>query len=84
MAELHNREIDSLLVEGGPTLAASFLEDNLVDKVMIFIAPKIVGGRKAPSAVGGKGVDKLVNAWNLKNISIKRLGEDILIEGYFI
>lgn len=84
MTELHNREIDSLLVEGGPTLAASFLEDNLVDKVMIFIAPKIVGGRKAPSAVGGKGVDKLVNAWNLKNISIKRLGEDILIEGYFI
>ena len=51
---------------------------------MLFRSPKIVGGRKAPSAVGGKGVDKLVNAWNLKNISIKRLGEDILIEGYFI
>ncbi|HOB16736.1 MAG TPA: bifunctional diaminohydroxyphosphoribosylaminopyrimidine deaminase/5-amino-6-(5-phosphoribosylamino)uracil reductase RibD [Defluviitoga sp.] len=84
MKELHNRQIDSVLIEGGPTLAASAIEEGLVDKAMIFIAPKFIGGKNAPSALGGKGVEKLKDAWNLKNVSIKHFQEDLLVEGYFI
>ena len=56
LEELGSRSIQSVLVEGGSTVAGEFVDAGLVNKVTFFIAPKIVGGTDAPSAVGGKGL----------------------------
>ncbi|MBZ4664930.1 bifunctional diaminohydroxyphosphoribosylaminopyrimidine deaminase/5-amino-6-(5-phosphoribosylamino)uracil reductase RibD [Mahella sp.] len=82
MRELHKREIDSVFIEGGPTLAASAIEEGLVDKAMVFIAPKLTGGNGL-SALGGNGVARMADARRLSDVSIKRFEDDVLIEGYF-
>lgn len=71
----------NILVEGGGELAAGLVERNLADRFLFFIAPRIIGGRTAPTSVEGDGVLKLNRAPALKNISIKRFTDDILIEG---
>ncbi|MGN0033419.1 MAG: bifunctional diaminohydroxyphosphoribosylaminopyrimidine deaminase/5-amino-6-(5-phosphoribosylamino)uracil reductase RibD [Candidatus Limimorpha sp.] len=73
--------IDSLLLEGGGTLNASFLEAGCVDEVYCFIAPKIIGGKTALSPVSGHGIEKMSNAIALSDISVKRIGDDTLIIG---
>ncbi len=82
LKRLGELEITSLLVEGGGRINASFLENDLVDKVLFFIAPKIIGGEKALTPVEGEGIERIKDAIKLKNISIKRFGEDMLVEGY--
>lgn len=82
MEELYKRGIDSLLVEGGGTLAAAFLEEGLADKVAIFIAPVIVGGAGAPTPVMGTGAEFIREGYRLKYQSITPFGQDILVEGY--
>ncbi|MBU1038379.1 MAG: bifunctional diaminohydroxyphosphoribosylaminopyrimidine deaminase/5-amino-6-(5-phosphoribosylamino)uracil reductase RibD [Candidatus Omnitrophica bacterium] len=72
--------ITDLLVEGGGELTASFIEQKLVDQFIFFIAPKIIGGRDARTAVEGRGVDKVKDALKLKNVSTRILAGDILIE----
>ena len=74
--------IDSILIEGGSTLAFSALTDGIVDKVVSFISPKILGGKMSPTPVGGKGIEKMNQAIQVSDWKIKRSGEDILIEGY--
>jgi diaminohydroxyphosphoribosylaminopyrimidine deaminase/5-amino-6-(5-phosphoribosylamino)uracil reductase len=82
MKKLGEMGITSLLVEGGSSLNSHALECGIVDKVMFFIAPKIIGGKESFPSVGGKTFRKLSEAHQLKNITLKRIGEDILIEGY--
>lgn len=82
MTEIYKREIDSVLVEGGGTVAASFIEKGLVDKVAMFIAPVIVGGRNAPTPVMGHGVDSINKGFRLKHQKLQAFGNDVLIEGY--
>ena len=82
MYELGKLEITSLLIEGGAEINASSLGSGIVDKVLFFYAPKIIGGADALGMVGGEGVEKLHDAINLKNIRVRRLGDDILVEGY--
>ena len=82
MNELAEREITSILVEGGGTLHFSMLKENLVDKVFAFIAPKILGGNNALTAVEGAGFEKLSDVVRLKNFSAEKIGEDFLIGGY--
>lgn len=74
--------IDSLLVEGGSTLNFSILKENLADKVISFIAPKILGGEESKTPVGGEGFEKLEDAVLLDNIKISVFDEDIMIESY--
>jgi diaminohydroxyphosphoribosylaminopyrimidine deaminase / 5-amino-6-(5-phosphoribosylamino)uracil reductase len=74
--------ITSILVEGGGTLIGSLFDDGLVDKVMFFISPKIIGGKDAIGAVMGHGVSRLEAAIKLKKFKMRRIGEDILVEGY--
>lgn len=81
LEELARREITSVLVEGGGTLNYALLEAGLVDKVFAVIAPKILGGKSALTAVEGEGFKKLSDAVLLKNISVEKLGDDILISG---
>lgn len=82
MRELADREITSVLVEGGGALNFSMLRAGLVDKVMAFIAPKIIGGRTALTAVEGNGFAKLSDAVKLRDITTEIIGADILISGY--
>jgi diaminohydroxyphosphoribosylaminopyrimidine deaminase/5-amino-6-(5-phosphoribosylamino)uracil reductase len=82
MKKLGETGITSVLIEGGSSLNSYALEDGIVDKVMFFIAPKIIGGKESFPCVGGKSFRKLPEAHQLKDITLKRIGEDILIEGY--
>lgn len=81
MAQLGAQGIDSLLLEGGGTLNAAFLEAGCVDEVWAFIAPKIIGGEGAKTPVSGKGIDKMSEAINLQDIDIQNINGDILIKG---
>ena len=74
--------IDSILVEGGGKIHGSFLEEDLVNKVYAYIAPKLVGGENAKTPVGGKGFEKMSDARMLKDIQVEQLGDDILVSGY--
>jgi len=82
LKKLAAREITSILVEGGGTLIGSLFDEGLVDKVIFFISPKIIGGKEAISSVMGRGVKTIDRAFKLREIKFKRLQEDFLIEGY--
>ena len=82
LKELGSRSIQSVLVEGGATVAGEFVDAGLVNKVTFFIAPKIVGGADAPSAVGGRGVEMMSEALELENVTVKQRGKDIEVTGY--
>jgi diaminohydroxyphosphoribosylaminopyrimidine deaminase/5-amino-6-(5-phosphoribosylamino)uracil reductase len=82
MKELGKMGIISLLIEGGSSLNSYCLERGIVDKIMFFIAPKIIGGKESFPAVGGRSFRKLEDAYLIKDINIRRIGNDILIEGY--
>ncbi|SHJ95966.1 diaminohydroxyphosphoribosylaminopyrimidine deaminase [Clostridium cavendishii DSM 21758] len=82
LLELGKLNIDSILLEGGATLNYSALEEGIVDKVQFYLSPKIIGGEKSKTPVGGKGIDLLKNSYKVKNLTTKFIGEDILIEGY--
>jgi len=74
--------IDSILIEGGGTLNFSALEENIVDKVIFYIAPKILGGENSKSSIAGRGFSTLDQSVNLKNISYRKIGGDLVVEGY--
>ena len=80
MGKLGQMEIDSLLLEGGASLAGSALEAGIVDEIHTFIAPKVFGG-KAKSPVEGTGVDIPDNAFMFDVKSVRRVGDDILVIG---
>ncbi|MBR7176197.1 MAG: bifunctional diaminohydroxyphosphoribosylaminopyrimidine deaminase/5-amino-6-(5-phosphoribosylamino)uracil reductase RibD [Bacteroidales bacterium] len=73
--------IDSLLLEGGATINAAFLEANCVDEVYAFVAPKIIGGTNSKSPVAGKGIDLMKDAIMLTDIKTEQFDNDILIKG---
>ena len=79
---LTNFNIDSILLEGGGTLNYSALKEGIVDKALMFIAPKILGGEVSKTPVEGEGIKYIKDCIKLKDLSIKRFEEDILIEGY--
>ncbi|MGD2064468.1 MAG: bifunctional diaminohydroxyphosphoribosylaminopyrimidine deaminase/5-amino-6-(5-phosphoribosylamino)uracil reductase RibD [Nitrospirota bacterium] len=81
MADLARREVMHLLIEGGGEVAASFLEAGLVDRVTLFVAPLLIGGRKAFPVLGGLGITDLIHAPRLVNLHTRRLGEDLMLTG---
>ena len=81
MKKLARLEITSILVEGGGTLIGSLFDEGLVDKIMFFVSPKIIGGKDAISSVMGQGISRVEKAVKLKDITLKRFGEDLLFEG---
>jgi diaminohydroxyphosphoribosylaminopyrimidine deaminase/5-amino-6-(5-phosphoribosylamino)uracil reductase len=76
--------IVSMLVEGGGETAASVLEAGVADKFVAFIAPKILGGRSAPTPVEGRGVERIRDAYALSGLTIKRFDSDLMVEGYLV
>ena len=82
LADLGSRGVVSLIVEGGGTVLGSFFDRGLVDKVLAFVSPVIVGGSGAASPVEGLGVSTMGGAWRVDGAAAKRIGEDWLITGY--
>jgi len=79
LAELGNL---SVLIEGGGEVAASALEEHVVDKVLYFHAPRIIGGRDAVPSVGGLGAELVSESVSLRDMKIRRFGRDVAVEGY--
>ena len=82
LVELGRRNITSILVEGGSGLLGSMFDGCMVDKVVAFIAPVIVGGEDAKSAVGGQGAHRIGQALQLSRIKVERCGKDVMVMGY--
>jgi diaminohydroxyphosphoribosylaminopyrimidine deaminase/5-amino-6-(5-phosphoribosylamino)uracil reductase len=82
MKKLARLEITNILVEGGGTLVGSLFDEGLVDKIMFFISPKIIGGKDALSSVMGHGIARMDSVIKLKELRLKRFKEDILVEAY--
>ncbi|NQZ70428.1 MAG: bifunctional diaminohydroxyphosphoribosylaminopyrimidine deaminase/5-amino-6-(5-phosphoribosylamino)uracil reductase RibD [Lentisphaeria bacterium] len=82
LKELGENDITALLIEGGGELSAALLNMGLVDKVCFFIAPKILGGKNSRAVIGGADPGALSDAFDLKETTVRQIGEDFLIEGY--
>ena len=80
MKELGKREITSIMIEGGAELNAESLRSGIVDKVLFFISPGLIGS--GLTAIGDLGINQVDKSIKLENISYKKIGKDILIEGY--
>lgn len=74
--------ITNILVEGGGTLVGSLFDERLVDKVLFFISPKIIGGKEAIGSVMGQGVPTVDKSFKLREVKLRKIGEDFLFEGY--
>lgn len=79
---LGQREVTSVLVEGGAAILGSLFDARLVDKVYAFIAPIIIGGKDAVPAVGGRGVEHMTDALRLRGVRVQQFGGDVLVWGY--
>jgi len=78
---LGEREVTSILLEAGGILLGSFFEAGMVDKVISFIAPMVIGG-ESMVAVGGLGVEKIADATRLERVAMEKFGDDLMISGY--
>lgn len=82
LKKLAQLEITNILVEGGGTLNGSLFDERLIDKILFFISPKIIGGKDAIGSVMGSGVSRMDKFIKVNDIKLKRIGEDLLVEGY--
>ena len=79
--ELGRRQVQRLLLEGGATLATAALQERLIDQLMLFAAPKILGGLPARGIFAGPGCDKMATAEVLTDIRFEQIENDLLITG---
>jgi diaminohydroxyphosphoribosylaminopyrimidine deaminase / 5-amino-6-(5-phosphoribosylamino)uracil reductase len=82
LADLYNRGIQSLIVEGGSNVLSSFIRQQLWQKMIVFVAPMLVGGADAPSIFGGEGVAKLGDAYRFRFEGVEAVGDDVMITTY--
>ena len=82
LATLGKMGLLSVMIEGGAEINASALREGVVDKVLMFLAPMLVGGTSSASAVAGDGIESFTQAVRLTDIRLERFESDILIEGY--
>lgn len=81
LRRLAREGIAHILIEGGGEMIASALNKSLVDRMIVFVSSKIIGGRDAPTAVEGEGIKKIKQAIKLEDMKLSRLGSEIIIEG---
>ncbi|MBY0061538.1 bifunctional diaminohydroxyphosphoribosylaminopyrimidine deaminase/5-amino-6-(5-phosphoribosylamino)uracil reductase RibD [Priestia megaterium] len=79
---LGEKFVSSLLIEGGGEVNAAFLENRLIDKLVLYMAPKLSGGKEAPTFLEGKGVEKMWDAVEVERLSITSIGKDFKFVGY--
>jgi len=80
MKLLAQKDLNSILIEGGGEINSSAFAAGIVDRIFAFISPILVGGQQAPSPIGGKGVVKITQAMRLKNMKVIQIGEDLMVE----
>ena len=80
LAHLGKRDVQGVLLEGGATLAWSFVRERLVDRVVLYLAPALVGGAEAPGMLMGEGFAPIGQAASLRIVSVERIGEDLKVE----
>jgi diaminohydroxyphosphoribosylaminopyrimidine deaminase / 5-amino-6-(5-phosphoribosylamino)uracil reductase len=80
VAHLGKRDLQDVLLEGGATLAWSFVRERLVDRVVLYLAPKLVGGAKAPGVLMGEGFAPIAEAAPLRIVNVERIGDDLRVE----
>ena len=80
--ELRRRGLRRVLVEGGGGLVAEMFAWNTVDQVLAFVAPKVIGGRFAPTPVAGEGRPFMAEAWRLRDVKYDACGQDLAISGF--
>jgi diaminohydroxyphosphoribosylaminopyrimidine deaminase/5-amino-6-(5-phosphoribosylamino)uracil reductase len=80
LEELGRRGVTSVLLEGGATVNASALRAGLVDRVILYVAPALLGGQDARSVIGGTSPQVLSDARRLENLRITSVGNDLKIE----
>jgi len=78
--DLGKRDVQGLLLEGGPTLAFSAVEEGVVDRVIVYLAPKLIGGVEAPTVLGGRGFAPISSAVRLRVRAFDLIGEDLRVE----
>lgn len=78
LAELHDREVTNLLIEGGPTIFSTFFAARLIDEAFVFTAPKMIGDNRAPGVLRGQGVARIAAALTPLSVETQRFGADIL------
>lgn len=79
---LGEKSISSLFIEGGGTINSAFLEQGLIDKVVLYFAPKLIGGKDAPTFLEGAGFDLMKDAVELTNGEFTKIGKDFRFTGY--
>jgi diaminohydroxyphosphoribosylaminopyrimidine deaminase/5-amino-6-(5-phosphoribosylamino)uracil reductase len=79
MRALGKREVQDVLIEGGPTVAWSAVEEGTVDRLVLYLAPKLIGGREAPGILGGEGVATIADARPIRVRRIEQVGEDLKV-----
>ena len=82
LRELARRNLQSVIVEGGASVAGAFYDAKLIDKISFFIAPLVVGGKTAPPAIGGAGASVLSSAMRLRDVEVINHGADFEVTGY--
>jgi len=82
LEELGRRRMTNVLLEGGGELCAAALAEGVVDKLMVFVAPKLIGGRDAPTPVEGDGAGQMADALAAAAHTVERIGDDVLIEAW--
>jgi len=82
LPDLYERGIHSLIVEGGSNVLSEFIRRGLWQKMIVFIAPMVVGGAEAPAIFGGKGVAKLTNACRFRFDRLEMVGNDLMATAY--
>jgi len=81
--ELGARDIQSILLEGGPHLAGAFLEAGEIDEARIFVAPMMTGGREARTALEGQGIEKIAGALKARAAEVEQIDDDVLVTARF-
>ncbi|HLC67072.1 MAG TPA: bifunctional diaminohydroxyphosphoribosylaminopyrimidine deaminase/5-amino-6-(5-phosphoribosylamino)uracil reductase RibD, partial [Candidatus Nanoarchaeia archaeon] len=84
LQELGKREINHVLIEGGAGIYTQALEEQVVDEILCFIAPKLIGGKNAKTMFDGQGMAAVVDAVELKNISVQHMGGDLMVKGNIV
>jgi diaminohydroxyphosphoribosylaminopyrimidine deaminase/5-amino-6-(5-phosphoribosylamino)uracil reductase len=82
MKMLGGNGVTSVLIEGGAEISASALRSGIVDKVVMFIAPVLMTGTNSLCSIGGASPLKLSQAIRLSNMSVRLVGQDLMLEAY--
>ena len=84
LSRLGEMEMVNVLVEGGSQVNGAFLDEGLIDKILLFLSPKLIGDHQAIGIFGGKGVGSIKEAISLNELRVRKIGGDLLVEGYML